>query len=238
MQDESILVMNNTEKEISRDLIQKINAGNIPVKNQSEKFLFNYEYYSIKQEQIILGVVLGVQYKLRYRDSSHVFFSAWNCKDVCSVFYDAVAGIYALSGQEHLYAPESPVPSNVDLHTEGYIFLAGDLTASFVSYMDYAKRKDQKICYKSQYVLYIYDESNSGVYNELIQRFKKEGYSKIQMLQMWIRGEILYYVIADGAVLRPERQRVLTAKEEKDLNRKIYKDVNGKFRFIDLYTPS
>jgi hypothetical protein len=56
-------------------------------------------------------------------------------------------------------------------------------------------------------------------------------------LQIWIRGEILYYVVADGAVLRSEYQRNLTPKEEADLIKKIYKAVNNRFRTVDLNQP-
>jgi hypothetical protein len=238
MQDENVLIMNEAEKEIAKELIRKISAGTIPAKEQNEKLLLNYECYSTKQETIIRGVLLGCPYKLRHKDSGHVFFSAWNCKDVCSVFYDLVMCIYALNEHEDVHLLELAKPFDVDVRTERYVFLAGDLSASFVSFVDCVSKNPRKANHSSQYVLSIFNESDDCVYAELIQGFKKDGYSKIQILQIWIRGEIFYYAIADGAVLRPERQRILTAKEEEDLVRKIYKNVNGIYRTVDLSAPA
>jgi hypothetical protein len=55
---------------------------------------------------------------------------------------------------------------------------------------------------------------------------RADGYSDIRILQTWIRGEILYYAVADGVALRPKDQRSLSPKEEQDLIRKIYKAMN------------
>jgi hypothetical protein len=181
--------------------------------------------------------MLGCPYKLRYKDSSHIFFSGWNCKDVCSVFYDVFAIIHAMTKQE-LHILELYQPFEVDLHTERYIFLATKAVNSFIMAADYISKEFHKVSHNSQYILSVFDESDKCVYDELIQRLKAEGYSKIQILQIWIRGEILYYAVVDGAILRPEYQRTLTSKEEEDLIRKTYKAVNNKFHPVDFHTPA
>jgi hypothetical protein len=178
--------------------------------------------------------MLGCPYKLRYKDSNRIFFSAWNCKDVCSVFYDVVAIIHVFIGQE-MNIPEVYMPFDVDLHTERYVFFAVDVADSFILITDHISKNEPRVSYNSQYILSVFDESKENVYSVLIQRLKAEGYSKVQILQVWIRGEILYYAIADGAVLRPEHQRTLTPKEEEDLIRKTYKSVNNKFHPVDLH---
>jgi hypothetical protein len=91
-----------------------------------------------------------------------------------------------------------------------------------------------RVSHSSQYVFSLFDESNRGEYDALIDSLKTSGYSAIRILQIWIRGEILYYVMADGVVLRPEHQRAFTPKEEADLDRKIYKAVSDLYRPIDL----
>jgi hypothetical protein len=177
--------------------------------------------------------MLGCPYKLRYRDRERIFFSALDCKDVCSVFYDMVAIIHVLTKQ-NMNIVELYRPFDADLHTETYIFLTGNTAGAFASIADHLCKEVHKISYNSQYILSVLDESDKCGYDALIQRLKTEGYSKIRILQVWIRGEILYYAIADGVVLRSSRQRVLSAKEDEDLLRKIYKAVNNRFRPVDL----
>ncbi|MDR2071370.1 MAG: hypothetical protein LBP81_08160, partial [Treponema sp.] len=235
LQDESILALNDIEKGIAEGLIRELSAGDIPVKGRDAKVAVTYEYYSTKNEKIVRGIMLGCPYKLRYRDSNRIFFSAWNCKDVCSVFYDVMAIIHMLD-KKNIYDPDVSWPVDVDLHTERYVFFAVNVAASFVSIVDQISQEGDKASYNSQYILSVFDESDECIYDALIQRFKTEGFSKIQILQIWIRGEILYYAIADGAVLRPEHQRSLTSKEERDLIRKIYKSVNDKFHLVE-FTP-
>jgi hypothetical protein len=223
------------------ELIRKLSAGDIPPKGQHTEALaiqeLSYEYYSRnssgKQEKIVRGVMLGVSYKLRYRDSDRIFFSAWDCKDVCSVFYDMVAIIYVMTKQA-MYAGELYRPFDVDLHTETYVFFTGNIAGAFVRLADHLCKEVHKITYSSQYIFSVFDETDKCKYDALIQRLKTEAYSKVQILQIWIRGEILYYAITDGAVLRPEYQRSLSPKEEEDLARKIYKAVNDRFRSVDL----
>jgi hypothetical protein len=234
MRRESILSVNDIEKHIAGRLIQKLTAGEIPAKGQdAESSQVGYEYYCVGQEKIIRGSILGCPYKLRYRDRGRVFFSAWDCKDVCSMFYDMVAIIHVLAGLDPQVL-DHHWPFDVDTHTERYVFFTGEAAASFALAADYICKETHKIAYNSQYILSVFDEPQESAYTPLIQRLKAEGYSKIQILQVWIRGEILYYAIADGAVLRPEYQRSLSGKEEEDLARKIDKTVHKKSRPVDL----
>jgi hypothetical protein len=233
MQNESILVMNDIEKEIAEGLIRKINDGNIPAKGQVTGINMGYECFFDKQEKIIHGFVSGCPYRLRYRDSNRVFFSAWHCKDVCAVFYDMVALIHSLSYAD-LRISELFRPFDVDLNTERYVFFSTDTAVSFAPIADRICGMPFKMLHGSQYVFSVFDDSDDCKYSELIQRYKAEGYSKVQILQIWIRGEVLCYALVDGAILRPERQRTLTAKEEADLARKMQKELNDKFRRIDL----
>ena len=238
MQEESVLILNDIEKQIAGELIRKLSSGNIPAKCGDAKHAMTYDYYFGKNEQIVQGMVLGCKYKLRYKDSNRIFFSAWNCKDVCSVFYDMIAINYILAKLDDIKIKDLFVPFNVDLRTESYVFFAAPAAASFVSIADHIDKQAQKTSYNSQYLISLFVESDKCLYDALIQQFKAEGYSKIQILQIWIRGEILYYAIVDGSVLRPEHQRSLTSKEEADLVRKIYKDVNNKFHPVDLTTSA
>jgi hypothetical protein len=237
MADENILVLNGIEKQIAGILIQKLSAGEIPARDQHTELLdiqkISYEYSSGKQEKSIRGIILGCPYKLRYKDKERVFFSAWDSKDVCSIFYDKVVIILAMSGQT-MHFSRMYLPFDVDLHTESYVFFAGGAAGSFVAIADHIANMTHKISYSSQYVLSVFDESDDCEYNVVIQKLKTDGYSKVRILRLWIRGEILYYAIVDGAVLRPEQQRALTAKEEEDIIRKVYKAVNNKFRHVDL----
>jgi hypothetical protein len=237
MHKEYIFVLNDLEKRIADELIQKLSAGDMPPKGRNDEALaiqqLSYEYYSGKQEKIVQGIMLGCPYKLRYRNSERIFFSAWDCKDVCSIFYDMVAIIHVMTKQ-NMHIVKLYRPFDVDLHTETYTFLTGNTAGAFVDIADHLCKEVYKISYNSQYILSVFDESDKCGYEALIQRLKTEDYSKIRILQVWIRGEILYYAIADGVVLRSSRQRVLSAREEEDLLRKIYKAVNDRFRPVDL----
>ena len=234
MQEESVLVLNDIEKRIAEGVIHELSSMNFPVKCGHSKHSMSYDYYSDKNEKIVHGVVLGCKYKLRYKDSNRIFFSAWNCKDVCGIFYDVIGVIFFLCKLTNIQIGKFSWPFNVDLNTERYVFFARDAAAWFVSALDYIAKQPRKVLYSSQYVLSVFDESDQCLYDELIQKIKSEGYSKIRILQIWIRGEILYYAIVDGAVLRPEHQRFLTSTEEEDLSRKMYKSINNKFHPVDL----
>jgi hypothetical protein len=229
MGDESVFVLNDIEKKMAEDLIRNINAGTIPAKGRAAEINVTYECLSGKQEKIIRGVILGCYYKLRYRDSNRIYFSAWDCKDVCSVFYDMVGFIYALTTKDWPIG-ELSNSFDVDLRTERYVFCATDAAASLAPFADHISGLSHKVFYSSQYIFSAFDESDDCSYNGLIGRFKAEGYAKIQIVQIWIRGDILCYAVVDGAVLRPEQQRTLTPKEEADIARKIYKEMNDKFR--------
>jgi hypothetical protein len=238
MQEESVFVLNDIERQLAEDLIQELSAGKIPAKGRNDKHTVNYDYYSSKREQIVRGVILGCQYKLRYRDRNHIFFSAWDCTDVCGFFYDVVELIHVLTKEgEFLHVSELFHPFEVDLRTETYVFLATDVAASLVALVDFLLKRSHKVLYNSQYTLSIFYETDKSSYDALIQRFKEEGYSRIQILEVWIRGEVLYYAIVDGTVQRPQHQRILNSREEEDLIRKTYKTVNNKFKRMYMSKP-
>jgi hypothetical protein len=228
---EVYFVLNDIEKALAEGFIRDINAGTIPDKGQASGINLNYECLSSKQEKIIRCYVMGCYCRLRYRDSNHIFFSAWDCRDVCGLFYDMVGIIYSLT-TGHLPIGDVFNPFEVDLLTERYIFFATEVAASFVPFVDHIKKMPHKTLHNSQYIFTLFDESDDCRYTGLIERFKAEGYSKIQILHIWIRGDIVYYAIVDGAVLRPERQRVLSPKEEADFVRGIYKNLNDKFKSV------
>jgi hypothetical protein len=239
MHKEQIFVLNDIEKQIAGELIQKLSAGDIPPKSRNNESLamqqLSYEYYTVKQEKIVRGIMPGgVSYKLRYKDSNRIFFSAWDCKDACGIFYNMMAVIYGMTKQDiHIF--ELYRPFDVDVHTGTYVFLTGDIAAAFVRMADHlCKEEVHKVSYSSQYILSVFDHTDECKYDALIQQLKTEGSAKIQILQAWIRGEILYYTIVDGAVMRPPNQRLLSSKEEEDLIRKIDKVVNNRFRSVDL----
>jgi hypothetical protein len=182
----------------------------------------SYEYHSLKQEKIVIGAVLDCQYKLRYRDSHRIFFSAWDCKDVCSVFYDLIMLIHVMNEMD-VHLEDVHEEFGVDANLESYVFLSGQIAASFVDMSVHLDGAVGNLSYSSQYIFSTFGESKPGVYGALLEKLKAEGYSVIRILQVWIRGEILYYAVADGMTLRPHHQRSLTPKEEQDLVRKIYK---------------
>jgi hypothetical protein len=224
---ESIFVLNDIERAITERLIRKLSTGDIPAKAQYSKIHLNYEYRCGKNEKVIRGSILDCRYKLRYRDIDHIYFSAWDCTDVCGIFYDAIGIIYMLTEKKEHFI-DFYDPFDVDLRTERYVFFGIEAAASFVSIADHIVKNSKKIYNSGQYVLSAFDELDKSKYDALIQKFKTEGYSKIQILQIWIRGEIRFYAIVDDMVLRPEHQRTLNFKEEKDLIRKIGKSIKMK----------
>lgn len=234
---ERVFVLNDLEKQAVEGLILKLDSGVIPAKQKTNNTNdihseISYEYRSTKEGKTIHGALLDCWYRLRYRDNNRIFFSAWDCKDVCSVFYDVIVVIHMLTKQE-LRLRELHREFDVDLNLAGYVFFTGQIAGSFVNIADYLSGLDKNVSHNSQYILSVFKESDKSVYDALIEKLKADGYSQIRVLQLWIRGEILYYAIADGVVLRPERQRSLTYQEEQDLVRKIYKTVNELFRPVD-----
>jgi hypothetical protein len=234
---ERVFVLNDIEKQAVEDLILKLDSGVIPAKQKTHntndiQSEVSYEYRSTKEGKTIHGAVLDCWYRLRYRDRNRVFFSAWDCKDVCSVFYDAIVLIHMLTKQK-LHLRELYQEFEVDLNSEGYVFFTGQIAGSFVNMADYLSGLDTNVSHNSQYILAVYKDSDQSVYDALIEKLKADGYSQIRVLQIWIRGEILYYAIADGVVLRPGNQRSLTSKEEEDLIRKIHKTVNELSRLME-----
>jgi hypothetical protein len=94
-----------------------------------------------------------------------------------------------------------------------------------------------RVSHNSQYVLSVFEAGDRSEYEALIDLLKAGGYSTVRILQIWLRGEILYYAMADGVVLRPEHQRAVRPKEEADLIRKIYKTVGKLSRPVDFTRP-
>ncbi|MDR2259151.1 MAG: hypothetical protein LBE14_08410 [Treponema sp.] len=239
---ESVFILNDIEKQAAEDLVLKLASGSVPAKQRTNntndiKSEISYEYYSTKQEKFIRGVILDCPYKLRYRDNNRIFFSAWDCKDVCGVFYDVMAIIRVMT-KLNFHINEVYREFEVDLNLEEYVFYTGQIAGSFVDIADFLSTNSNKVSYNSQYILSVFAESDNSVYAALIQKLKADGYSYIRILQVWIRGEILYYALADGAVLRSGRQRPLNSKEEQDLIRKIHKDTNKLSRPFEFNPPS
>lgn len=239
---EIVFVLNDIEKQLAESLILKLESGNFPVRRKTTKTNdihseISYEYRSAKQEKMVQGLMLDCRYKLRYRDRSRIFFSAWDCKDVCSVFYDVITLVHVMlvgDCEVHQLYREF----EVDLNVDRYVFLTGQIAGSFVDMTNYLNGIVEKRSYNSQYIFSLFEEPDVDVYDGLIEKLKAEGHSQVRILQAWIRGEILYYAIADGLVLRPGPQRILTAKEERDSIRKIFKATNGHLsRLIDLSPP-
>ncbi|MDR0378582.1 MAG: hypothetical protein LBI62_01300 [Candidatus Accumulibacter sp.] len=246
MREESVLVLNNIEKMIAGELIRRLDEGIIPDKGWNAGaggiFCVSYEYHPDKQQKIVRGIMLGCPYKLRYKDDAHVFFSAWDCKDVCSIFYDMVV-LIGIIGKDDFDFDNLHWHFAVDMHTESYVFSTGELAGWIVRLADYInkeallKENTKKVHRSSQYVISVFDEPDKCAYSALMERLKAEAYSMVRILELWIRGEILYYVIADGVVLRPQYQRRLTPKEEADVIRKAYKIVNDRFRLMEVDEP-
>jgi hypothetical protein len=236
---EYALVLNEREKAMVEELLQKLASGEFSDKRLTNetnalRHEISYVYRSDLQEKTLHGAILNCRYRLRRRDGNRIFFSAWDCKDVCSVFYDMLTLIYAMNTGGVSFANHHD-PFDPDLHTERYIFCTGQLAASFAKMAEYIHHEVKgRGSYSSQYVFSLFEESHRGEYGALIDALQTGGYSAIRILQIWIRGEILYYVMADGAALRPEYQRALTPKEEADIDRKIYKAINSRYRTIDF----
>jgi hypothetical protein len=236
---EYTLVLNEREKQMVEELLQKLASGEFSDKRLTNetnalRHEISYVYRSDRQEKTLHGAILNCRYRLRRRDGNRIFFSAWDCKDVCSVFYDMLTLIYVMNTGGVFFANHHD-PFDPDLHTERYIFCTGQLAASFAKMAEYIHRDIKgRVRHSSQYVFSLFDESHRGEYGALIDSLITGGYSAIRILQIWIRGEILYYVVADGVVLRPEQQRACTPKEEADLDRKIYKAVSDLYHPIDL----
>ncbi|MDR1148563.1 MAG: hypothetical protein LBK66_08020 [Spirochaetaceae bacterium] len=234
---ESILVLNNIEKQIACTFIQEFVNGEFPHKGWNPAnggiYEISYEYHSGRQDKFISGIMLGCPYKLRYRDKQRIFFSAWNAKDVCSLFYDMVMMTH-LMAQKLITIDDHYLPFEVDLNTETYVFFTGEI-AKWLVYFGAKVRKDEpKAVQESQYILRVFDEPDTGVYGGLIERLKAENYDDVYVVQIWIRGEICYFAIADGSILRPGNQRLFTGKEEADLIRKLNKFVNDRHNPLDL----
>jgi hypothetical protein len=240
MSEEGILVLNDIEKHIACDLIQKFVSGELPYKAWHPAiggiYEISYEYHSDKHDKFISGIMLGCPYRLRYRDSRRIFFSAWRAKDVCSIFYDMVVMTHILANKE-TNIEEYYLPFKVDLNTNTYVFITGDIAVWLMHFGSVIRKEPVKVSHKSQYTLSVFDESETGVYGGLIERLKAENYDDVYVLQIWIRGEVLYFAIADGAITRSLNQRIFTEKEEKDLIRKSYKSMNEKYRLIDFSKP-
>jgi hypothetical protein len=237
---ESVFVLNDIEKKMAEELILTMASGSVPVKQQTNNTNdihseISYEYRSTKEEKTIHGKILDCRYKLRYRGGKRIFFSAWDCKDVCSVFHDALVLIHAMCKLD-LALQNAHMPFTVDLNQDGYVYLTGEIAISFVNMLAYLNNScgENKVGHNSQYIFFVFTEADHNEYAALIEKLKAGGYSQIQILQVWIRGEILYYVMADGAVLRPGPQRSLTSKEEKDIIRKIHKAANMLSRSVDF----
>jgi hypothetical protein len=226
---------------MAEELVLKLSSGAIPAKQRTHNTNdinseISYEYYSTMQEKIIRGLVLDCPYKLRYRDSNRIFFSAWDCKDICSVFYDVMAVIRVMTKLD-FNINEIYREFEVDLNVADYVFYTGQIASSFVDITDFLENDPNKVSHSSQYIFSVFAESDNSVYAALIKKLKAEGYSRIRILQVWIRGEILYYVLADGTVLRPKGQRSLSSKEEQDLIKKIYKSTNNLYRSVEFDPP-
>jgi hypothetical protein len=237
---ESVLVLNSIEKQIAMQLIEKLDSGDIVSSkdirvDNAIRSRICYEYRSTKEGKILAGLMLDCPFKLRYRDNDHVYFSAFNCKDVCSVFYDVFLILCMMSGRnEDVKLFELHDEINVDLNVERYVFFTGELAGLFIDMMDDLIQDNSKISNSSQYVIAVFYKQDFGVYDELVKKIKADGYSNVCVLQIWIRGEIFYFAIADGLVLRPEHQRGFNSKEEKDLIRKMYKSLDKNTPITDF----
>jgi hypothetical protein len=237
MTSESILVLNDIEKKIAHDLIKKFAAGKLPPKGQNPAsggiYELSYEYHPGKQDKSVSGIMLSCPYKLIYRDKRRIFFSAWNVKDVCSLFYDMVMWAHFMS-KKIINIDDYHRPFEVDLDTETYVFFTGEAAKWITLFGKKMRNKEPKAIHESQYVLRIFDRPKADVYDGLIERLKAENYTDVYVIQVWIRGEVLYFALADGAMLRSGKQRPFTHKEEADLVRKLNKFVNDRHDPVDF----
>jgi hypothetical protein len=232
--DESVFVLNSIERQLAGEIMQKFEMGIIvPSKDtrahNSIRSRVCYQYRPAKNGKLLYGVMMDCPFKLRYRGGNRVFFSAWNCRDVCGLFYDVVLLIYVMAGlQDDMRLIDRMHDDfEVDLNVDRYVFYTGEIAGMYVKLADKLSPYPGKIANSSQYTISLYDEQSYGAYEWLIKKIKADGYSLVRILQLWIRGEILYYVMADGTILRPENQRKLSPREEEDLIRKI-KTLHGK----------
>lgn len=238
MKPESILNLNDIEKQIAHEFVQRFITGELPSigKNPGSGGIYHisYEFYSCKNYKVIRGMMLGCPYRMKYRDSQHIFFSVWNTNDVCGIFYDMVETVSALNKINKCIIDHFQ-PFEVDLRTKSYVFFSGDVALSLARYARHIHNDNHRLSYSSQYIFSVFHEAAAGIYGPLIEQLKAENYSNVYILQIWIRGEILYFgIVDDGGVLRPENQRGFTEKEEKDIIRKSYKIVRNRFHHIDL----
>jgi hypothetical protein len=235
---ESVFILNDIEKRIADEFVQHFIEGRIPSigKHPGSGGIYHmsHEFYPCKDYKVVRGMMLGCPYRMKYRDSQHIFFSAWDTNDVCGIFYDMVETVSALNKINKCVIGHYR-PFNVDLHTESYVFFSGDVALSIARHARYIYHDKRKPFYSSQYIFSVFCEAEPGVYGPLIERLKTENYSNVYILQIWIRGEILYFgIVDDGGVLRPENQRGFTEKEENDINRKSLKIIRNNFYRIDL----
>jgi hypothetical protein len=88
----------------------------------------------------LFGLAKRRKQQERYVNPNRIFFSAWDCKDVCSVFYDMIGIIHVLTKRDlHIY--DLYLSFDVDLRTEAYVFLTGDTAGSFGSlWISYAEK--------------------------------------------------------------------------------------------------
>jgi hypothetical protein len=236
---EYVMVLNDIEKQLAEELIQKFVSGVFPTQKKTNNTNsihseISYEYSFTKNEKVVRGMMLDCPYKLRYRDSGRVYFSAWDCFDVSSVFYDVYAVIYGMYGID-FNIKQKHMAFEVDLNTKDYTFCTGPTAVSITDMTRFLTDTGGHDSISSQYLFSVFGEASGGIYAPLIENMKESGYSEIHILQIWIRGEIFYYVTADGAVLRSGSQRALTGKEERDVNRKIYKATNSQSSVIDFH---
>jgi hypothetical protein len=236
MKNESVFVLNYIEKQLAGDLIRDMDESAAPSSKQCEEALavnqiLTYEYSVLKGEKVLNGIILGSQYRLRYRDGNRIFFSTWNCTDACGLFYDVVMIVRSLaniqSNIEEIYKP-----FEVDLNVERYVFMTGAQAASISDISPCIRKFPRKRCYSSQYIIAVFDKGDNSLFEDLISKVEADDHSEVCVLQLWIRGEVLYYVLADGMVLRSEHQRSLTIREEDDIIRKTDKTVNDRFQHI------
>jgi hypothetical protein len=237
MRVESILILNGIEKQIAYDFIETLAAGELPPRGRNTTAArglseISYEYRIDKQDKIVSGIMADCAYKLRYRDRQRIFFSSWDVKDVCSIFYGMVMWANIMS-ERIVNMDDYYLPFEVDLNTETYVFFTGEAAKWIARFGEKMRNKEPWAIHESQYVLRIFDSPRSDVYDDLIERLKAE-YDEVYVIQVWIRGEVLYFALADGAMLRSEKQRFFTAKEEADLARKLEKFVNDRHDPVDL----
>jgi hypothetical protein len=166
MHNEYVLVLNDREKLMAEDFFQRFASGEFHARRSTDKMndIYNeisYEYRSTKEEQTVHGAIMGCHFKLRYRNRDRIFFSAWDCMDVCSVFYDMIAIIYTINMGDPIFS-DTHDPFDLDLRPERYVFCTGESAVSFANMAEHLHSKKEKITSSSQYVLSIFEESNGS----------------------------------------------------------------------------